>query len=104
MRTLLVALTAAVCGFYAEASVAPSDFRRSIDITVSGYAGESALADFPVLVRLTAANFGALGYGAFNRRSTPATLDLAGGKRVAGRAVDAGCYESVGRPLAVVIR
>ena len=76
MMRCMLAIAAAV-PMLCAAAVSPDDFTRSITITVSGYQGSTELSDFPVLVRLKAENFGALGYNVFNRADTPSTLDLA---------------------------
>lgn len=58
MKKILLPLLAAVgVPFFADA-VSPSDFAHSVEITASGYAGSSALADFPVLVKVSPAIIG----------------------------------------------
>ncbi len=53
-RTLPLLLAALALPAGAE-SLDPSLFCKSVEMTVSGYAGTSTLANFPVLVRLSRA-------------------------------------------------
>ena len=54
MKTTLPLLLAAFALPAAAATLDTSPFSKSVEMTVSGYAGSSTLADFPVLVRLAA--------------------------------------------------
>ena len=54
MKTTLPLLLAALALPAAAATLDTSPFGKSVEMTVSGYAGSTTLADFPVLVRLAA--------------------------------------------------